>query len=88
MWALDLVEVRDVGACVARLWSHVVAPMFCELLCLDRCVPRVRFRIVFDSAGSAGVVLGPTLVVGRGISLFRFFVALCSRCFPLYCFVE
>ncbi|MQL83567.1 hypothetical protein Taro_016070, partial [Colocasia esculenta] len=24
----DLVEVRDVGACVVRLWSHVVAPVF------------------------------------------------------------
>ncbi|MQL94780.1 hypothetical protein Taro_027442, partial [Colocasia esculenta] len=31
----DLVEVRDVGACVVRLWSHVVAPVFRELLCLD-----------------------------------------------------
>ncbi|MQL73438.1 hypothetical protein Taro_005781, partial [Colocasia esculenta] len=59
----DLVEVWDVGACVVRLWSHVVAPVF-------------------------RVMLGPTLVVGRGISLFRYFVALCSRCFPLYCFVD
>ncbi|MQM10468.1 hypothetical protein Taro_043362 [Colocasia esculenta] len=59
----DHVEVRDVGACVMRLWSHVVA-------------------LVFQ------VVLGPTLVVGHGISLFRCFVALCSRCFPLYYFVE
>ncbi|MQM21149.1 hypothetical protein Taro_054182 [Colocasia esculenta] len=32
------------------------------------------FRIVFDSAGSAGVVSGPTLVVGRGVTLFRCFV--------------
>ncbi|MQM19718.1 hypothetical protein Taro_052729 [Colocasia esculenta] len=39
----------------------------------------VCFRIVFDSAGSAAVVLGPTLVVGRGISLFRCFVVLCGR---------
>ncbi|MQM19094.1 hypothetical protein Taro_052094 [Colocasia esculenta] len=33
----DLVEVRDVGACVVRLWSHVVAPVFRELLCLSGC---------------------------------------------------
>ncbi|MQM13931.1 hypothetical protein Taro_046859 [Colocasia esculenta] len=36
-----LVEVWDVGACVVRLGSHVVAPVFCELLCLGGCVPRV-----------------------------------------------
>ncbi|MQM19017.1 hypothetical protein Taro_052017 [Colocasia esculenta] len=28
--------VRDVGACVVRLWSHAVALVFRELLCLDR----------------------------------------------------
>ncbi|MQL82304.1 hypothetical protein Taro_014777 [Colocasia esculenta] len=39
------------------------------------------FRIVFDSAGSAGVVSGRTLVVGHGITLFRCFVVLCSRLF-------
>ncbi|MQM06240.1 hypothetical protein Taro_039061 [Colocasia esculenta] len=43
-------------------------------VCAEGC-----FRIVFDSAGSARVVLGQTLVVGRGISLFRCFVALNSR---------
>ncbi|MQL85325.1 hypothetical protein Taro_017853 [Colocasia esculenta] len=43
------------GACVMRLWSHVVAPVFRELLCLGGCMPRVCFRIVFDFAGSAGV---------------------------------
>ncbi|MQM16665.1 hypothetical protein Taro_049623 [Colocasia esculenta] len=32
--------VRDVGAYVVRLWSHVVAPVFRELLCLGGCVPR------------------------------------------------
>ncbi|MQL73287.1 hypothetical protein Taro_005618 [Colocasia esculenta] len=42
----DLVEVRDVGACVVRLWSHVVALVFRELLCLGGCAPRVFFRIV------------------------------------------
>ncbi|MQM08524.1 hypothetical protein Taro_041381 [Colocasia esculenta] len=36
LWALDLVEVRDVVACVVRLGSHVVAPVFRELLCLGR----------------------------------------------------
>ncbi|MQL72371.1 hypothetical protein Taro_004722, partial [Colocasia esculenta] len=34
LWTLDLVKVWDVGACVVRLWSHVVAPVFRELLCL------------------------------------------------------
>ncbi|MQL84527.1 hypothetical protein Taro_017036 [Colocasia esculenta] len=48
-------------------------------LCLGGCVLRCCFRFVFDSAGSAGVVSGPTLVVGRGITLFRCFVVLCSR---------
>ncbi|MQM16962.1 hypothetical protein Taro_049925 [Colocasia esculenta] len=68
-------EVWDVGACVVRLWSHVVAPAFRELLCLGGCVPRVCFRIVFDFAGSAGVVSGQTLVVGQGVALFSL---LCS----------
>ncbi|MQL80887.1 hypothetical protein Taro_013333, partial [Colocasia esculenta] len=43
---LDLVEVQDVSACVVRLWSLVVAPVFRELLCLGGCVPRVCFRIL------------------------------------------
>ncbi|MQL94509.1 hypothetical protein Taro_027167, partial [Colocasia esculenta] len=46
LWALDIVEVQDVGACVVRLWSHVVALVFRELLCLGGCVTRVCFRIV------------------------------------------
>ncbi|MQL82787.1 hypothetical protein Taro_015267 [Colocasia esculenta] len=46
------------------------------------------FRIVSDSAGSAGVVSGPTLVVGHGVTLFHCFVLLCSRCFSLYFFLE
>ncbi|MQL90029.1 hypothetical protein Taro_022615, partial [Colocasia esculenta] len=79
----DLVEVWDVGGCVVRLLSHVVAPVFHKLLCLSGCVPRCCFRIVFDSTGSAGVMFGPTLVVGHGISLFRCFVALYSRLTPL-----
>ncbi|MQL90316.1 hypothetical protein Taro_022906 [Colocasia esculenta] len=36
----NLVEVRDVGACVVRLWSHVATPVFRELLCHGECVPR------------------------------------------------
>ncbi|MQM11887.1 hypothetical protein Taro_044798 [Colocasia esculenta] len=78
LWALnlaelflpDLVEVCDVGSCVMRLWSHVVARRVHAESC---------FRFMFDSAGSAGVVFDPTLVVGRGITLFRCFVVLCSR---------
>ncbi|MQL79231.1 hypothetical protein Taro_011668 [Colocasia esculenta] len=42
----DLLEVRDVGACVVRLWFLVVAPVFRELLCLGGYVPRVFFHIV------------------------------------------
>ncbi|MQL92448.1 hypothetical protein Taro_025066 [Colocasia esculenta] len=30
------------GACVVRLWYHVVAPVFRELLCLGGCVPRIH----------------------------------------------
>ncbi|MQM14126.1 hypothetical protein Taro_047056 [Colocasia esculenta] len=63
----NFMEVRDVGACVVRLWSHVVAPVFHELLCLGGCVPRYCFRIVFDSTGSVGVMFGSTLVVGHGV---------------------
>ncbi|MQL88190.1 hypothetical protein Taro_020752 [Colocasia esculenta] len=67
------------GACVMRLWSHEVAPMFRELFCLGGCVLRCCFRIVFDSAGSAGVVFDLTLVVGRGVTLFPCFIVLYSR---------
>ncbi|MQL74342.1 hypothetical protein Taro_006699 [Colocasia esculenta] len=65
-------------------WSVRGAGWFClwalDLVevCAEGC-----FHIVFDSAGSAGVVLGWTLVVGHGISLFRCFVALYSRLTPL-----
>ncbi|MQL97167.1 hypothetical protein Taro_029851 [Colocasia esculenta] len=60
------------GACVVRLWSHVVAPVFRELLCLGGCVPRCCFHIVFDSAGSAGVMFGPTLVSSFDSALLEF----------------
>ncbi|MQL85081.1 hypothetical protein Taro_017598, partial [Colocasia esculenta] len=59
----DLVVVRDV--------------VFHELLCLDGFVPRCCFRIVFDSAGSAGVVFGLTRVVVEAFIYFRCFVVLC-----------
>ncbi|MQL92156.1 hypothetical protein Taro_024772 [Colocasia esculenta] len=36
-------EVWDVGACVVRLGSHVVALVFRDLLCLGWCVPRSSF---------------------------------------------
>ncbi|MQM15634.1 hypothetical protein Taro_048583 [Colocasia esculenta] len=61
-------------ACVVRLWSHVVAPVFCELLCLDGCVPRLLPH-VFDSAGSVGVVFGLTRVV---VEAFLCLPLLCS----------
>ncbi|MQL80354.1 hypothetical protein Taro_012802 [Colocasia esculenta] len=70
----SLPRVWDVGACVMRLGSHLVAPVFRELLCLGGCVLRFCFHIAFDSAGSTGVVFGPTLVVGLGFSPFRCFV--------------
>ncbi|MQM10609.1 hypothetical protein Taro_043504, partial [Colocasia esculenta] len=58
---------------VRRSFSHGCSVSLVRV-CTEGC-----FRIVFESAGSAGVVLGPTLVVGRGIALFRCLVALCSR---------
>ncbi|MQL67740.1 hypothetical protein Taro_000015 [Colocasia esculenta] len=56
----DLVEVRDVGACVVRLWSHVVAPVFHELLCLAG---------VCRGFASALCCFGPTPVAGHGITV-------------------
>ncbi|MQL95128.1 hypothetical protein Taro_027793 [Colocasia esculenta] len=78
----DLVELRDVGGCVVTLWSHVVSPVFRELLCLGGCVPRCCFHIVFDSAGSAGVVFGPTLVglAIAGVRCRTVMVPACSPC--------
>ncbi|MQL87057.1 hypothetical protein Taro_019594 [Colocasia esculenta] len=37
------------------------------------------FRIMFDFDVSLGVASGPTLVVGRGVTLFLCFIVLCSR---------
>ncbi|MQM04153.1 hypothetical protein Taro_036949 [Colocasia esculenta] len=39
-------------------------------------MPRCCFCFVFDSVGSAGVMSGPTLVVARGVTLFRYFFLL------------
>ncbi|MQL77938.1 hypothetical protein Taro_010352 [Colocasia esculenta] len=61
------------GACVVRPWPHVVVPVFREHLCLGRCVPRCCFHFVFDSAGSAGVMFGPTLYSAVGVSHFTAF---------------
>ncbi|MQM21408.1 hypothetical protein Taro_054448 [Colocasia esculenta] len=66
------------GACVVRPWSHVVAPVFRELLCLGGCVPRLLPH-VFDSAGSARVVFGLTRVVVEAFLSFHCIVALCGR---------
>ncbi|MQL90892.1 hypothetical protein Taro_023488 [Colocasia esculenta] len=78
LWALDLVEVRG-----SRAGGEMSISRGCSMSLV---VPAEGcFRIVFDSAGSAGVMSGPTLVVGRGITLFRCFVVLCSRvvCFHI-----
>ncbi|MQM15264.1 hypothetical protein Taro_048206 [Colocasia esculenta] len=85
LWALDLVEVRgsrsggETSVSRGCSVSLVVTPG-CPFLtswrsrmlrvCAEGC-----FRIVFDSVGSTGVVSGPTLVVGRGITMFRCFVS-------------
>ncbi|MQL94530.1 hypothetical protein Taro_027184, partial [Colocasia esculenta] len=61
---------------VSRADTWLFLPDLVELLCLGGCVPRCCFRIVFHSAGSAGVVFGLTLVVGHVITLFRCFVLL------------
>ncbi|MQL90144.1 hypothetical protein Taro_022730 [Colocasia esculenta] len=69
------------GVCSSlTLWRVRDSGWFCLWdLNLEECVPRCCFCIVFDSAGFAGVVFGPTLVVGRGVTLFFCFVVLCSR---------
>ncbi|MQM01590.1 hypothetical protein Taro_034348 [Colocasia esculenta] len=56
--------VWEVGACIMRLWSHVVAPVFRELLGLGGCVPRFASAFV-------GV---PAALVGRD-SLSQEFIA-------------
>ncbi|MQM01722.1 hypothetical protein Taro_034482 [Colocasia esculenta] len=66
----------DTGVCSSLTsWRVQGLGWFClwaldlvELLCLGGCMPRCCFRFVFDSTGSAGVMFGLTLVVGRGAS--------------------
>ncbi|MQL88706.1 hypothetical protein Taro_021274 [Colocasia esculenta] len=69
------------GALVYYVVPWLTPGVFVGTVC---CVVHAEscFRIVFDSAGSTRVVFHPTLVVGRGITQFRCFVVLCSRCFP------
>ncbi|MQL81726.1 hypothetical protein Taro_014193 [Colocasia esculenta] len=61
--------VRDVGACVVRLWSHVAAPMFRELLWLGGCVP--SFASAFVGVPTALAVKGlvSTFPVGSELLL-------------------
>ncbi|MQL82483.1 hypothetical protein Taro_014951, partial [Colocasia esculenta] len=77
----DLVEVRDVGSCVMRLWSHAVALVFRELLGLGGCVSRVAsalflIPLVLRESWLA-FQLGPS-----GVSLLDVCLALCA-CAPL-----
>ncbi|MQM01437.1 hypothetical protein Taro_034195 [Colocasia esculenta] len=55
------------GACVVRLWSHVVALVFRELHCLSGCVPMFCFRFIGVPAAlaSKGLVI-PTEPCSRG----------------------
>ncbi|MQL89039.1 hypothetical protein Taro_021613 [Colocasia esculenta] len=63
LWALNLVEeVQDVGACVVRLGSHVVAPGFHELFLSRRVCAEGYFRIVLLWP-DPGVVFGLTRVL-------------------------
>ncbi|MQL82135.1 hypothetical protein Taro_014592 [Colocasia esculenta] len=69
LWALDLVEVRGIRASGVTSVSRGCSVFL--VVHAEGC-----FRIVFDSACSAGVISGPTLVVGRGRdSLSQEFVA-------------
>ncbi|MQM15826.1 hypothetical protein Taro_048778 [Colocasia esculenta] len=76
------VSRADTGCCFYNPFLGAVrgGTRVCSFLDLVAC-PRSRvravgcFRIVFDCIGSAGVVSGPTLVVGRGVTLFRYFVS-------------
>ncbi|MQL78036.1 hypothetical protein Taro_010460 [Colocasia esculenta] len=97
VWVSEVVEAlfqcepSSPSHCLALRWFRScvgrsgVGPQLgrAAVVCAEGC-----FRIMFDSASSVRVMLGPTLVVGRGVSLFRCFVVLCGRRFPLYCFVE
>ncbi|MQM19309.1 hypothetical protein Taro_052311 [Colocasia esculenta] len=96
MWALNLVEVEvavptgetsfSLGCLVSlgvTLGCSFPTSWRSGMLALVSC-----FRIVFDSAGSAGVVFGLTRVVVKAFLYFCCFVVLCGRRFSLYYFVE
>ncbi|MQL79587.1 hypothetical protein Taro_012032, partial [Colocasia esculenta] len=71
----NLVEVRNVGGCVVRLWSHVVAPVFCELLCLGGCVPRVASALCLTPQSSfASAFVGVLAALAGRDSLSQEFV--------------
>ncbi|MQL74416.1 hypothetical protein Taro_006772 [Colocasia esculenta] len=79
--------------CVAKaerayVWCGLHRCRDCSLRSRSKVHAEGCFRIMSDSAGSAGVVCGSTLVVGRGVTLFRCFEVLCSRCLSLYYFLE
>ncbi|MQL90552.1 hypothetical protein Taro_023145 [Colocasia esculenta] len=60
---------RTVGCCPGEVRSQDCSGLVSTGCCATsglRCVLRCCFRIVFDSAGSAGVVLGPTLASHMG----------------------
>ncbi|MQL96908.1 hypothetical protein Taro_029583 [Colocasia esculenta] len=68
LWGLDPVEVWDGGACVVRLWPHVVAPVFYELLVsAGACRGLLPHRVFGSMGGDAtfGVPSG-----GPGVGFF------------------
>ncbi|MQL67871.1 hypothetical protein Taro_000139, partial [Colocasia esculenta] len=77
LFLLDLVEVWDVGACVVRLWSHVVAPVFCELLCLSGCVPRVASALCLTPLVLRESCWARPWLWFVAFTLFRCFIVLC-----------
>ncbi|MQM18289.1 hypothetical protein Taro_051277, partial [Colocasia esculenta] len=72
--------VQGGSACgPSTLWGSEVAVLvlWCSVSLLSRWVcAEGCFHIVFDFAGSAGVMSGSTLVVGHCITLFRYFFLL------------
>ncbi|MQL80198.1 hypothetical protein Taro_012628, partial [Colocasia esculenta] len=69
------------GVCSSLTSWHVQSTGWFHLWALNLVELRAKgcFHVVFDSAGSTGVVSGPTLVVGHGVALFYCFIVLCSR---------
>ncbi|MQM22977.1 hypothetical protein Taro_056037, partial [Colocasia esculenta] len=63
-----LVDVRDVGACVVRIWSHAVAPVFRELFCLGG-----SFLLLWLVRDCHVVVLGMGPQLGKAAVVRAFF---------------